>query len=60
MLVCAYFLRLQRMNELVLRGVLQEDLITEWSHPSPAMHSAANLVQGKFRHARIDNVRCCR
>ena len=50
MLVCSYFLKLQRMNELALQGVVQEDLITEWAQPSPAMHSAANLVQGKFRY----------
>lgn len=52
MLVCAYFLRLQRMNELVLQGVCQEDLITAWSQPSPAMHSAAHILQGKYRQAK--------
>lgn len=44
------------MNELALQGVCQEDLITAWSNPSPAMQSAARLVQGKFRRAKLA---CC-
>eukprot|EP00903_Cladosiphon_okamuranus_P011441 g10779.t1 len=49
LLLCAYFLRLQRLNEVALQAICREDLITTWSHPSPAMQSAARLVQGKFR-----------
>lgn len=52
MLLCAYFLRLQRLNEMALQRVCQEDLITAWSNPSPAMQSAARLVQGKFRRGK--------
>lgn len=52
MLVCAYLLRLHRKNELAMQAVCQEDLITEWCHPSPAMQSAATVVQGKFRRAK--------
>lgn len=51
-LVCAYVLRVHRKNELALQAVCQEDLITEWAHPSPAMQSAATLIQGNFRQAR--------
>lgn len=49
MLICAYLLRLHRKNELAMQAVCREDLITEWSYPSPAMQSAATLVQGRFR-----------
>lgn len=52
LVLCAYFLKLQRMNELALQAIFQEDLITAWSNPSPAMESAACLVQGKFRRVR--------
>lgn len=52
MLVSAYLLRLQRKDELAMQAVWQEDLITEWSHPSPAIQSAATVVQGKVRRAR--------
>ena len=56
MLLCAYFLRLQLKSEMVLEEVCREDLITAWSHPSPAMHSAATLLQGKFRRATSSSV----
>ena len=52
MLVCAYLLRLQRKNDLEMEAICQEDLITEWSHPSLAMQSAATLVQANFRRAK--------
>lgn len=41
------------MNELALQDVCQGDLITAWSNPSPAMQSAARLVQGKFRQGKL-------
>ncbi|CAM9572739.1 unnamed protein product [Scytosiphon promiscuus] len=59
-LVCAYFLRLQRKNELVLRGVCQADLITAWSHPSSAMHSAALVAQRAFSRTHQAQVRTVR
>ncbi|CAM9275625.1 unnamed protein product [Ectocarpus sp. 4 AP-2014] len=48
-LVCAYFLKMHRQNELVVQRVCEEDLITTWSHPLPFMHSAALHVQRAFR-----------
>ncbi len=51
MLLCAYFLKLQRKSELALEEVCREDLITAWSHPSPAMHAAATVLQGQLRRA---------
>ncbi|CAM9273900.1 unnamed protein product [Ectocarpus fasciculatus] len=48
-LICAYFLRVHKTNERVLRGVCEEDLITASSHPLPSMHSAAQRVQQAFR-----------
>ncbi|CAM9181833.1 unnamed protein product, partial [Ectocarpus sp. 8 AP-2014] len=51
-LVCAYFLRVHRRNELVVRRVCEDDLITTWSHPLPSMHSAALRVQRAYRTHR--------
>ncbi|CAM9368992.1 unnamed protein product [Ectocarpus sp. 8 AP-2014] len=51
-LVCAYFSKVHKKNELVVQRVCQEDLITTWSHPLPFMHSAALLVQRAFRMHR--------
>ncbi|CAM9387820.1 unnamed protein product [Ectocarpus sp. 12 AP-2014] len=48
-LVCAYFLRVHRRIELVVRRVCEDDLITAWSHPLPSMHSAALRVQRAYR-----------
>ncbi|CAM9773342.1 unnamed protein product [Scytosiphon promiscuus] len=48
-LVCTYFMRLQRKSELALQNVFEEDLLTAWSNPSPSMHSAAVMVQARFR-----------
>lgn len=50
MLVCAYVLSLHGKNGLAMLAVFEEDLMTEWAHPSPAMQSAATLVQGNFRY----------
>ncbi|CAM9106341.1 unnamed protein product [Ectocarpus fasciculatus] len=58
-LVCAYFLRVHRRNELVVRRVCEDDLITAWSHPLPSMHSAALRVQRAYRihHAMMRTTR---
>ena len=53
-LISAYFLRLQRKNELHLKRVCEDDLITAWSNPSPTMHAAAVVIQGRFRSASLE------
>jgi len=48
-LACAYVATTLRKTELVLKFVVDEDLLTAWSHPSPDLHAAATAVQGVFR-----------
>lgn len=48
-LVYAYVAKVLQKTELVLKSVLDEDLLTTWSHPSPDLHAAATAVQGVFR-----------
>lgn len=47
--MCAYFVRMQKKNEQVLRNVYEDDLIASWSHPTPGMDDAVRIVQAGFR-----------
>lgn len=53
-LASSYFLMLQKENELHLKSVCEDDLITAWSHPSPAMHAAAVVIPGRFRLVSLE------
>lgn len=50
MLVCSYFVKLQRKNERALESVLDDDVTTTWSTPSIVVQSAAVVLQNAYRY----------
>lgn len=48
-LLCAYGVRVQRQNTKVVQDLYEDDFMLTWSQPTPAVISAAKMVQASFR-----------